>query len=221
MSTRTMDSSESDNPAKRWYAPLGPELSQGDIIDVAPTGLIDAPLTICQPPNRDPAGKSRYYPYEQLPQRRNVEFIHATGGVGRGLVIWPDCQIDKPKNLGRPEREWFVGIAAVHPMERLHRDVHDKVRQLNRAQFFPLPAKPPEVPTESYVDLRYIWPVRYSLLSQRIIATSEEARNALAFQTFWFITEVRVRPHVRCPHCDGQVDASTFFAFKDDGEAEG
>ena len=215
-----MDSSDSADATERWYAPLGPELSQGDLVDVVPTGLIDAPLTICQPPNRDPSGKSRYYPYEQLPQRRSVEFIHATGDIGRGLVIWPDCQIDKPKNLNRPLRDWFVGIAAVHPMERLPPEVRDNVRRLNRAQFFPLPAKAPEVPAESYVDLRYIWPVRYSLLSRRIIAASEEARNALAFQTFWFITEVRIQAHVKCPHCDGQVDASAFFAFKDDGEAE-
>ncbi len=215
-----MASSEADALAEGWYAPLGESLSQGDIVGVVPHGLIDEPLTICQPHNTAPHGKSNYWPYAHVPRRRNVEFIHARGAVGLGLVVWPDCQVDKLKNQGRPESEWFVGVAPVHPLSKItDARVRDKVTGLNRAQFFPLPPRPPEIPEVSYVDLRYIWPVRHALLPDRRIALSSEARNALAFHLFWFQTEVRVTNSVPCPHCGEQVDASAFFQFKDDGEA--
>lgn len=213
--------SSDDEVADEWYATLGDDLSQGDIVDIVPGGLIEAPLTICQPLNRSEQGKANYAPLAALTKRRGVEFIHAKGDVGLGMVIWPDCQIDKFKNQSRPEGEWFTAVAPVFPIAKIgDTAVHAKVLALNRAQFFPLPAKPPHIPTDSYVDLRHIWPVRYSLLRDRKLALSREARDALAFHLFWFQTEVRVTPSVPCPHCSKPVDSSAFFQFKDGGEAE-
>jgi len=213
-----MESKDEAHLVEEWYAPLGEALSQGDIVDVVPSGLIDAPLTICQPNNTSEIGKSNYWPYEQLPKHRGVEFIHAKGLVGLGMVIWPDCQIDKLKNQGRPQQDWFVGIAPVHPITRLPLPVRSKVTELNRAQYFPLPPNPPSITELSYVDLRYIWSVRFSLLKARQVALTEVARQALAFHLFWFLTEVRGRQSVPCPHCAGPVDAGAFFQFKDQGE---
>jgi hypothetical protein len=145
-----------------------------------------------------------------------VEVIHAKGDVGRGMVVWPNCQIDKLKNQNRPKEDWFAGIAAVHPMSRLHSAVRDNVVALNRAQFFPLPANGEAGLEEpSYADLRYIWPVRYSLLDKRMASLSVPAIQALQFQLFWFFTEIRVQESVTCPHCSGAVDASTLFQHKD------
>jgi hypothetical protein len=214
-----MNSSDDDTHIAEWYAPLGDTLSQGDIVDGVPHGLIEAPLTICQPSNTAPEGKAKYWPLDQLPKRRGVEFIHAKGAVGRGMVVWPDCQIDKPKNQDRPLTEWFAAIAAVYPMSRLDAAVRDKVVALNRAQFFPLPSHTAAgIQEPSYADLRFIWSVRYSLLATRAVALSDQALQALRFQLFWFFTEIRVAPSLECPHCQGAVDASALFQFKDEGE---
>ena len=35
-----------------FYAALSPALSQGDIVDDIPWGLIDAPITLCRPSDR-------------------------------------------------------------------------------------------------------------------------------------------------------------------------
>ncbi len=190
---------------ENWYAPLGSDLSFGDIVQNVPSGLIDSPLTICQPHNAEPKGKSLYAPIDQVPKRRAVEFIHAKGFVGLGIVVWPDCQIDKLKNQNRPEKDWFAAIAPVQPMSRLPVEVHEHIQSFNRAQFFPLPAAPPDIAEPSYVDLRYIWPVRYALLSNRVITLTDEARSAFNLHRFWFDTELRLAP-LPCPHCGETID---------------
>jgi hypothetical protein len=204
-------------PSEEWYAALGPELSQGDIVRLVPRGHIEAPITICQPANSNPTGKAKYYPLSKVSQRRELEFLHAKFDIGIGIVLWPDCQIDKPKNQGKPEKKWLAAIAPVIPLTTLSVDLHFTVRSLNRAQWFPLPANPPDLP-ESYVDLRYIWPVQYALLSDRIITLSQAARQAFSHHRFWFDTEVRVRDEVECPHCNKAIDSSIFFRYKDPGE---
>lgn len=208
--------------ADEWYATLGAALSQGDIIRLAPYGLIDAPLTICQPHNSDARGKSNYYPIDQVPSKpRKLQFLHAAFKMGMGFVVWPDCQIDKLKNQQRPEREWLAAIAPVIPLSTLDDNLHAKVKNFDRAQWFPLPAKSPEIPDDSYIDLRHIWSLRYALLSDRIITLSEEAKQALSLHKFWFDTEVRVRSEVECPHCHKPIDSSVLFQYKepdDNGE---
>lgn len=212
---------DDDTIAEAWYTTLGDALSQGDVVDVAPHGLIDDPLTICQPNNASPQGKSNYWPYAQLTKRRGVEFIHAKGTIGLGMAVWPDCQVDKLKNQRRPESEWIAAVAAIYPMSRLEPGVRDKVVGLNRAQFFPLPPRQAAgIAEASYVDLRYIWPVRHSLLSKRQVALSPEALEALKFQLFWFFTEIRVRDSITCPHCEGTVDAGALFQFRDAGDED-
>jgi hypothetical protein len=196
-----------------WYATLGPDLSQGDIVRTIPWGLIEAPLTICQPANADPMGKSLYFPLDEVPKRRRLEFLHARFELGFGLVMWPDCQIDKAKNQGKPENKWFAGVAPVIPLTTLETNLHDQVRNFNRAQWFPLPARSPDFP-ESYIDLRHVWPVRYALLKDRILTLSGAARQVLSLHRFWFDTEVKVTPEVECPHCHKPVDSSVLFKTK-------
>lgn len=97
--------------AEEWYATLGPDLSQGDIIRRIPWGLIDDPLTVCQPNNTDATGKSKYYPIDSVPKWRGLQFLHAKFDLNLGIVLWPDCQIDKQKtNVGLNES----GSPALH-----------------------------------------------------------------------------------------------------------
>jgi len=213
---------DSRDPAEEWYASPGGDLSQGDIVRLIPFGLIDAPLTICRPHNADPRGKANYYPLDQLPtKQRTIQYLHANFKFALGIVLWPDCQIDKLKNQGHPEKKWFAAVAPVIPLSELAAELRDRVRSFDRAQWFPLPAKLPELPDESYVDLRFVWTLRYSLLSDRIITLSEGAKQALRLHKFWFDTEVRVRAQVECPHCHKPVESSVLFQYKDFGEDEG
>lgn len=209
----------SDDPSDEWYAAIGSDLSQGDIVRLAPYGHIDSPITICQPHNKDLQGKANYYPLNKIQKRRSVEFLHAKFEIGVGIVVWPDCQIDKRKNQGEPESQWLVGIAPVLPLTKLTSNLHNNVRLFNRAQWFPLPEKLPHLP-ESYVDLRYIWTVQYVLLSDRIIALSQSARQLFSVHRFWFESEVRVRSNVECPHCHQSFDSSALFKYKDIEEDE-
>jgi hypothetical protein len=191
--------------ADAWYVPLNGHLNQGDIVRVVPAGLIDAPLTICQPLNNDPKGRANYYPHDQVPKKRSVEFLHAKADIALGMVVWPDCQIDKLKNRKKPEAKWFAAIAPIKPLSVV-RDTskHEAIRTLGRRAFFPLPPKDPELPEESYVDLRYIWSVRYALLANRVMGLSEDALHALRSHLFWFMTESRLVDLAQCPHCAGE-----------------
>jgi hypothetical protein len=200
-----------------WYATLGQDLSQGDIVRVIPYGLIEAPITICRPANSNPSGKAQYYTLDKLPRHGGVEFLHAKFKLGVGIVVWPDCQIDKSKNQDRPVQEWKAAVAPVVPLTVLEPNLHENVRTFNRAQWFPLPANPPDLP-ESYVDLRLIWAVRYALLAERIMTLSERARQAFSLHRFWFDTEVKVRAELDCPHCHKPIDSSILFQYSDPGE---
>jgi hypothetical protein len=207
-----MDSS----PIDEWYAPLGPGLSQGDIIRVVPSGLIDAPLTICQPPNTSPQGKANYYPIDQLPKHRSVQYLHAKFTLGLGIVVWPDCQVDKLANQKRPETDWFAAIAAVKPLTELPAILHPTIQAFGRAQFFPLPAKAPGIAHDCYVDLRHIWALRYALLKDRITTLTKQARLAFALHRFWFDTELQLPDFVRCPVCSTELAPTDLFLQKED-----
>jgi hypothetical protein len=191
-----------------FYAPLGAELSQGDIVAAIPWGLIDDPLTVCRAEDRSkPEGKARYAPVAALrPPPKGVEIIHARAQIGMGMVLWHDCQIDKFKNQGKPETKWFASIAPVVPLQDSDPDAAAAVREGRRRAFFFLPAFAAiGIEKDSYVDLRHIWPLRRSLLSDRRGALSLEARNDLYAHLFTFLTQT-VYPHeVRCIHCARQT----------------
>jgi hypothetical protein len=208
---RTMASSF----AEEWYAAPGETLSQGDIVASVPWGRIDSPLTVCQPANAEPKGKASYYPIDQLPRSRSVQYVHAKFKISIGLVLWPDCQIDKAKNQGRPESDWLAAIAPVIPLSSVPAHLHSKVFQFERAQWFPLPSRPPEVAEDCYADLRYIWTVSTSLLADRKLTLTTAGRQALSAHRFWFDTEVRLRPEIDCPHCSKAIDSSVWFKQKD------
>jgi hypothetical protein len=195
-----------------WYTSVSSEVSLGDIVRLVPYGLIDAPMTICKPANSELNGKAKYYEFAKSP-KGGIEFLHARFTLSVGIVVWPDCQIDKAKNQKKPRDKWFAAIAPVIPTTKLESKLYENVRTFNRAQYFPLPPKGDLIP-ESYVDLRYVWPMRYSLLEDRILTLTQQAKNAFILHRFWFDTEVRFSAQVECPHCHNSVDAASFFVSK-------
>jgi len=197
-----------------WYTTsLRSELSQGDIVRAVPTGLIDDPITICVPDNAEPSGRARYALASQLTERsaNKPKFVHARFGLGLGMVLWPDCQIDKQKNRERPEREWIAAVYPVRPLSDVPEEHRAEVATLERAQWFPLPPHGAELTEHSFVDFRRGWPIRQTLLSGRVLSLSDEALAALRLHLFWFITELSFREPLVCPHCRSGLAVADIF----------
>ncbi len=197
-----------------WYtASLRQEMSQGDIVSLVATGLIDDPLTVCVPDNSSPQGRARYAPAEAVTTGKQ-KYLHATFSLGLGMVVWPNCQIDKLKNQGSPMTKWFAAVAPVRPMRDLNPDYRATVVAMERAQWFPLPTKLPDLPEECFVDLRRSWPVRWSLLSKRVASLTDDAQAALRMHMFWFSTELSIREPLQCPHCQQELALEDVLAQK-------
>ena len=113
-----------------FYLAPAPDLSQGDLVDHVPWGLIEAPTTLCRPDNRkSSSGKAFYGSVAELkkppPWTHDPEFIHGTSWEGIGIVLWHGCQIDKWKHRDlqsgkSSSARSFAGIAPVIASESLH-----------------------------------------------------------------------------------------------------
>jgi hypothetical protein len=208
-----MDSSSGQNPEPvAFYAPLQDSLSQGDLVHGVPWGLIPDPLEICK--KQGGPHQAKTHVVEDLPAafRKGPESILAQADRGLAIVLWPDCQLDKFKNQGRPEDKWFAGIAPVVPMEaRLSEEVREQVRGGIRRMYSFVPANPPLGIPESYIDFRHIWSVKQTLLRDRVGALSDSAREALMERLFAFFTYRHLKSSLSCPSCGAGFSPATFF----------
>jgi len=60
------------------------------------------------------------------------------------------------------------------------------------------------IPNPMYVDLRHIWPLKQSLLRDRIGTLSSPARGDLYAHLFSFLTQRSLANEVKCAQC-GQM----------------
>lgn len=195
-----------------FYAPLEGRLCQGDIIRGVPWGLIPAPVEICRKQGRQHQATTHLL--EALPSafKKGHESILAVAAIGLVMVVWPDCQIDKFQNQNRPEDRWFAGVAPVLPLTpTLPPDVQQQVRDGLRRMYSWVPPNEPLGIPESYVDLRHIWSVKQSLLTERAAGLSVDARAALVERLYAFLTYMRPKASVQCPHCGGSFPSSQLF----------
>jgi hypothetical protein len=200
-----------------FYAPLADRLSQGDLVKEVPWGLIDAPLTVCQPDVQGRTEGKAKYSLLGAAGFRGSKIVHAKAQIGPAMVLWHDCQLDKFENQGRPPEKWFAAIAPVRPLAEVG-DTADAVRRGDRRAFFYLPAYPDiTIEQDSFVDLRHIWPVKQSALAKRFGTLSATARLALYTHLFTFLTSRRLRHQVQCPSCAAQIPAAALV--EDAGEA--
>lgn len=190
------------------YAALTTDLSQGDIVYGIPPVILDDPLTICRPDNKP--GRCHSAPAAEAtgPEAftKGKETVHATAGrkPGLAMVIWEDCQIDKMRNQGKSAEKWFVGVAPIFPVDDMGGTDEGRraLREGRRLAFFPLPAMPSAgLAVEHYVDFRFILPVKYSMLGDRIIGLSLSARQALQAHFFKFMTAKTFPSEMKCPNC--------------------
>jgi hypothetical protein len=206
-----MTSSADDQP----YVVADGDLSQGDIVEDIPWGLIEAPFSICRPDNAKlQQGSAKYGPLDGFskPFDRGTEILHTKAQVSVALVLWHGCQIDKFKQLGKPLGKWFAAIAPVFELARFvtRADEQANVRAGKHRAYFPLPAFVSDQYSlpESYVDLRYIWSVRQQPLTEfRQARLSPAYLPALYAHLFTFFTRLSLpEESLVCNHCGRQID---------------
>ena len=196
--------------APDFYAALGERLSQGDVVDGVPWGLIDDPVQVCQPADRSKIqGKATYGPL--APHHAGGQHaIHAKAQVGLVMVLWQDCQIEKFENQGKPPEKWFAAVAPLHRLPE--GTAGENIARGARRAFFPVPAYPAiGIATNGYVDLRHIWPVKQSLLVKRVGTLSIPSRNALYGHLFTFLTQRSIATNLHCPSCSAALSQDLVF----------
>jgi hypothetical protein len=203
-----------------FYREPGPKLSQGDIVNHVPWGIVDNPLSVCQPADKNrPEGKAQYAPASfKLKGGRDAfangrsEWIHAIAKQGLGMVLWHDCAIDKfDEKEGAAAQRSFAGVVPVFPLATLQQpDARQAVRDGDVLDKYYLEPHEAQIP-ESYVDLRLVWPVRQAALVDRIVTLGLDARAALYDHLFTFLTRNQLRDELLCPACFTPIDAADVF----------
>ena len=162
-----------------------------------PWGVFPDPLLLCRPA-REGNGRETLpwvepWSSQQRPFSKTVEEVHFPARVSHGMVLWDDCQIDKLGNQGRPKERWFAAVAPILAAKDLQGGMGAAMEGRVR-RFFPLPRdERAGVAQDSYVDLRHIVPVRYSLLELRRKASmSDIGRQALMAHLFTFLTSMQL-----------------------------
>lgn len=193
------------------YAPLGEALSQGDICRDVPWGVIPSPLVICRPDQpKQPMSKAFCGQVDLINRGGKAyagrhEMLHFDSVRGLVMVVWDDCEIDKFENRAQDKEKWFAAVAPIHPLARLNPGDREVVMRLERHAFFPLLASPEHgIADASYVDLRYIVPVKRALLDpNRVTALSTTNRKALVGHMIRFLTGTELAP--ACPNCGTEL----------------
>lgn len=199
------------------HGPLHQKLSQGDIVDGIPWGPVHSPFTLCRAIDETAAaGKAKYGAPELMKNpdafaKGRVETVHLRAKRGPGVVVWHSCELDKFEVKGQAPEKWFAAVAPVLPTTALKAEERAALREFDRMALFPLPAAPVSgVPEESYLDLRYIVPVKQALLADRRGTFSPEMLDAFYVHLFKFLTRRMIADAVPCPQCGITIDLDKF-----------
>jgi hypothetical protein len=218
----------------RVFVPLRDDLSQGDVVADVPWGMITDPLIVCLPESgaweNKPRRKAFYSPLELTsdpPTALSPPFRLAVA-VRRGpaMVMWEDCQIEQIKNRQMEKRKinsdekvdpskWFAAVAPLISEVGWPPDVQAGIARFEYHRYYPVPARPDIAAMAEgpfHVDLRYIWPVKQSLLVHRLASLSEVAREGLRRQLFLFLSQRRIIDPVICPSCGTRVPTTVSAA---------
>lgn len=199
------------------YDACGASLSQGDIVETIPFGFIPSPLTLYRKANSAlTTGQAKFGTTTDLERAFNsgIESIEARAGRGIAIVLWADCQIDKFLNQGRPVEKWFAGVAPIFSARRLGSErQRENLFAGKKKAFFPLHAYPEAgVSDDSYVDLRQIWSVSQTLLTNRRATLSVRGRDALYDHLLLFLTDRQLSDKFECPKCGESSPASALLS---------
>ena len=192
------------------FGPAGPDLSQGDLIELAPSNYVDD-LGYLVKFSDNPA---RFQLRSVRPQHMHDDKTHQANARGvrvPGIVLTHDCEIDKDD---RERASILVGL--VRPLKSLPDEHQDGIRRYTRHRAFYLPVTEPDAAAvqeegdgangeaaeggdtepqihlaeECYLDLRRITSIRRGALEQleRKAAMNEDGRLMLQEHLFRFFT---------------------------------
>lgn len=214
MTTQTT-TSDAPNP----YKPPSEVLDQGDVVPDVPWGLVKAPAIVCRPHHgiNATSGDATFGIATNVKDafRRNDarEIVHATTKRGLVLVLWHGCQIDKFAEHDKQDKA-FVAVVPILPLTQLNE--LDRAAVRNREHFgrFHLPAFSTFEFTmsESYADLRHIWPIAQGVLKKPVVSLTSTALALLYGQLFTFLTRQRFVENAKCPSCGAVLPTSMFFS---------
>ena len=162
-----------------WTTEPRPELSQGDLVEVAPFLQVTQPLT----PLAKVSCSGKVEHWNPLEPEELKEHVLAKCKTTCAIVISHDCEIDKPKKKQR------ILIAAAAPFERLSdHKAAEAVRKGEHRAFMYLP-NPPTLTQDHYLDLRTISAVAIEFLqaSRRLASLSDSGRTRLGAQLLAFL----------------------------------
>jgi hypothetical protein len=163
------------------FGPPGLELSQGDLIGLAPSHYShDLAYMV-----KIDANPVRFQLRATRPQHMHDDQTHQANARGvrvAGIVLTHDCEIDKDD---RVRASILLGL--VRPLDGLREEDREGIRQNTRHRAFYLPANQ-HVEGESYLDLRRVTSVRREALEQldRQAAMNEDGRSMLQEHLFRF-----------------------------------
>lgn len=205
-------------PPDSFYAALDEEyvVSQSDIIRNVPAGIIPAPVHVCRhqsQPTETKPGNARFGSAELFPNpagfSKGPELIHAKAKPTLAMVLWQDCQLDKKANQAKEASKHFAGIAPIRLLSEF-KGAEQNIIDGKRPPLFYLPPFPAVGILEPMcVDLRLIWPVQQSLLSDRATTLAGPSKLLLYEHLFWFFTAKGRPSQITCPHCGGSIDDQT------------
>ena len=181
------------------FQPLSPQISQGDILEIAPHLFLDPPHTrLIQ---EEPNGFLRASIVADCKDSPAEHQAIAQCRPRLAIIITYDCEIDKPA-----VKHWIV--CPLIPLSDLRKEQHSDARRNRIARFHFLPRNGAEFP-DSVVLLDQITTIHRSLLEtvRRVTALSDDGRLGLYTHFIRWLTRWKF-DQVKCPNCHAEFNSA-------------
>lgn len=182
--------------AEELYEAAGDQVSQGDILQLAPDAHLAHPLTRLRP-IADGKFESDREPFPDFNEKRG-ETVAATCKRRLSLLLTPDCEIDKAN------RKWV--ICPIRPIGELFGNFQDSIRKNRVVSALFLPAHKGLFP-DGYADFNYITTLEPEFVqtAKRPASLSDVGRIALYKQYIRWFTRWTLKD-IPCPNCGMNFD---------------
>lgn len=181
------------------------QISQGDILELAPHIFLDSPLLALHNQAETIYGATAE-PYGSFDDKNGQKIIAHCKRM-TALILTHDCEIDKPQVV-----RWH--ICPVVPLERLRGETQDRAKR-NRIYSMCFLPKFGNLKKDSFVDFNHISTVSAELLrsAPRILSLSDLGRQALYAQFIRWFSRWELRS-LECPGCKVEFDPTLSLSVR-------
>jgi hypothetical protein len=181
------------------------EISQGDILEVAPNIFLAPPLTALYR-SENGLHRSEVEPFSSFDNEG--QNIIAMCKRTKAIVLTHDCEIDK-KQVTR----WQ--LCPVVPLSRLKPENQDRVKRNRIYSMFYLPRHADILSFDSFVDFSQISTVGSEFINdgKRIVSLSDVGRRGLYAQFVRWLTRWELR-ELTCPNCGVDFNPTTSLSVR-------